>query len=462
MEEKMKSRLVEFDVNGLFGLYSYNIKLNTDARITAIIGPNGRGKTICLKCIEAIYNRNYLFFKTFPFISVKFSFSGGEEVVISHDIDSPEIQGDHKFVTKEHSDIKIEFKSGGSVYPWTPKYINDRGVSGASVSRYLPFIERIAPDRWHDGIEGDAIELYEVINRYQDRLPEAYLSRFHSNEPERFRDLVSSIKCHLIETQRLFSSQMDVQEEYYDHRRPHSRAPSFPALTVQQKASTLKRILQDTLTKYATLSQSLDRSFPRRVLEESRSTALNGRDLPSELDRLDDRRKALMDAGILATEFEPVTISKGKIETNVARVLQIYIEDTDKKLCVFDDILNRIRLFKNLVEARFSDKTLKIDRECGFEVRSQTSAQIPLEKLSSGEQHQIILIFELLFEVTENSLILIDEPELSLHVTWQKTFIDSLQKMIKLNKFDVVIATHSPPLVARHFGLTVELGSVDN
>ena len=77
------------------------------------------------------------------------------------------------------------------------------------------------------------------------------------------------------------------------------------------------------------------------------------------------------------------------------------------------------------------------------------------------KQHQLILVFDLLFEVKQNSFILIDEPELSLHVAWQKTFIESLSRIIELNAFDVLLATHSPALVARHFGLTVGLGAVD-
>jgi predicted ATPase len=56
---------------------------------------------------------------------------------------------------------------------------------------------------------------------------------------------------------------------------------------------------------------------------------------------------------------------------------------------------------------------------------------------------------------------MIDEPELSLHVAWQKTFIESLRRIIALNGFDVILATHAPALVAKHLSLAVELGPVD-
>jgi predicted ATP-binding protein involved in virulence len=144
-----------------------------------------------------------------------------------------------------------------------------------------------------------------------------------------------------------------------------------------------------------------------------------------------------------------------------AKIVKIYVKDTVQKLDVFNNLRSRLDLFKDLIEKRFIDKTLQIDRESGFKIISKTGLEVPLDTLSSGEQHQLILVFDLLFEVTENSLILIDEPELSLHVAWQKTFIESLKRIIALNAFDVLLVTHSPALVARHFDLAVELGPVD-
>jgi predicted ATP-binding protein involved in virulence len=164
----------------------------------------------------------------------------------------------------------------------------------------------------------------------------------------------------------------------------------------------------------------------------------------------------------LDTEDKPVTMRSGNIDPGVVMALQIYLQDAVRKLDVFNNLLARLDLFKELIARRFIDKTLQVDRESGYKIISKTGASVPLDKLSSGEQHQLILVFDLLFEVTEGSLILIDEPELSLHVTWQKTFIESLLRIIGLNAFDVVLATHSPAVVARHLPLVVELGPVDD
>ena len=59
----MVARLKEFRINHLFGLYSHIIPINLDERITIIIGPNGRGKTICLKFIEALFRKRFFSLK---------------------------------------------------------------------------------------------------------------------------------------------------------------------------------------------------------------------------------------------------------------------------------------------------------------------------------------------------------------------------------------------------------------
>jgi len=67
------------------------------------------------------------------------------------------------------------------------------------------------------------------------------------------------------------------------------------------------------------------------------------------------------------------------------------------------------------------------------------------------------LLFELLFKAQENSLVLLDEPEISLHVVWQKAFLRDIEEIIKLQKINIVIATHSPFIIDERWDLTVNL-----
>ncbi|WP_084598415.1 AAA family ATPase [Paraburkholderia atlantica] len=70
---------------------------------------------------------------------------------------------------------------------------------------------------------------------------------------------------------------------------------------------------------------------------------------------------------------------------------------------------------------------------------------IDLAEASSGQQQMLCSMFGLSSELRDNSLVLIDEPELSLHPTWQMAFLDRLNAI--LDQFDgchVILATHSP------------------
>ena len=67
-------------------------------------------------------------------------------------------------------------------------------------------------------------------------------------------------------------------------------------------------------------------------------------------------------------------------------------------------------------------------------------------------------IIHLLFEIESDSLVMIDEPELSLNVVWQRNFLRDLQRIIELRKFDVLIATHSPMIIHDKWDWVVHLG----
>jgi predicted ATP-binding protein involved in virulence len=454
----MAYRLTEFQIDDLFGLYNHRIKLNSNQRITVIIGPNGRGKTVCLKFIEALFRRKFSYFNDIPFSVATFSFSSGHTIKIER----TEVSRKSSGAKRSTSGFRFLLGTPGAATQNWSSALADPTVQ-QEISRYLPGDWRfVESNTWIDQTDGEELTTEELVARY--RVPNKMIDKLQQKMPEPFNALISDIDCHLIETQRLLvlpTAGDSEGEMEYSYPPPYRRRVRETNLAIQEKARKLRNILQETLTAYANLSQSLDRSFPLRVFEAQGSPSLSQTALRQELRNLDDRREALMSAGILDTQYEAVTLRSGDIEPGVAMALEIYVKDAVQKLNVFSALRSRLDLFKELIERRFIDKALNIDRESGFKIKSKTGLNVPLDKLSSGEQHQLILVFDLLFEVKTNSLILIDEPELSLHVAWQKTFIESLQRIIALNAFDVLLATHSPAVVARHFDLVVELGPVD-
>ncbi|WP_019390480.1 AAA family ATPase [Priestia filamentosa] len=74
---------------------------------------------------------------------------------------------------------------------------------------------------------------------------------------------------------------------------------------------------------------------------------------------------------------------------------------------------------------------------------------LPLEKASSGEFQYLSTMINILSKIEPNSLIIMDEPETSLHPTWQYRYMSQLQSIFKgFPSCHFIIATHSHFMVA--------------
>lgn len=93
----------------------------------------------------------------------------------------------------------------------------------------------------------------------------------------------------------------------------------------------------------------------------------------------------------------------------------------------------------------------------GIGIGDSYGQNLRLTQMSSGEQHLLALFTRLLFDAGPGTLVLVDEPEISLHAAWQQQFIDDLERIGKLVDIQVVIATHSPSIVNSRWDLEVAL-----
>ncbi|KQQ96132.1 hypothetical protein ASF77_21750 [Massilia sp. Leaf139] len=73
---------------------------------------------------------------------------------------------------------------------------------------------------------------------------------------------------------------------------------------------------------------------------------------------------------------------------------------------------------------------------------------LPFDELSSGEHQIIMLAAKMISEAKRNVLFLVDEPEISLHVGWQRIVPKLFETVAREFGADVLVATHSPVLVA--------------
>lgn len=96
-----------------------------------------------------------------------------------------------------------------------------------------------------------------------------------------------------------------------------------------------------------------------------------------------------------------------------------------------------------------SDKEIEFNEKDGKLTfcNKYNQKNISLDKMSSGEKQIVIFFAYLVFKINDNSngIFIIDEPELSLHLSWQRRFIKSILKAAP--NLQLIFATHSPEII---------------
>lgn len=105
--------------------------------------------------------------------------------------------------------------------------------------------------------------------------------------------------------------------------------------------------------------------------------------------------------------------------------------------------------FKLKIKFGSIDTSTKGEKE-SFDVffRNTITDKIPIESLSTGEKEIIMKAFYLKMFCPKNSVILIDEPEKSLHPKWQQLILDVYKDIAESSNSQFIIATHSPHIIA--------------
>jgi predicted ATP-binding protein involved in virulence len=445
-------RITKLTVKNLFGIFHHEISLKMKDRITIIHGPNGMGKTIILTMVNALFNGSYLQILRIPFgeLVIDFDDKSCIKVKKQQKEDSGDKNGNELILELQKNHVKQK--------PFTVKH---RTLSRQEVNFPLGIIDeeiseldRIGPDSWVCIPTQEKLSLDEVLARYHDRLPVRYVQR-RIDEPDWLKEVRKEIHIRFIETQRLLSFAKSRRTRGYEV------SPQM-FLAVIQYSEELANAIQAKLAEYATLSQSLDRTFPTRLVVGAGVSELTIEELRINLNQLEEKRSRLMAAGLLDMEKEIDFKELQRIDESNRNVLSVYIEDVKKKLSVFDEFSNRIDLLVKTINNRFLYKKMSISKKEGFIFKTAEGKDLLPTNLSSGEQHELVLLYELLFKVNPDSLILIDEPELSLHVVWQQQFLKDLQEISRIVGLDFLIATHSPQIIHDRWDLTVQLEGPQN
>lgn len=214
---------------------------------------------------------------------------------------------------------------------------------------------------------------------------------------------------------------------------------------------------------------------------------LNAEDLKRRLENCREQINSILSIQNLTVDFSPVSKEvyesrKAVLTSGLKRMLDYGLAKGSFELPTYQPIadglmgsflnmaesaveyatplLEKVELFKNIIErSDFVDKDIQISPDYGYRFvsRNQDRTLLDGSDLSSGEQHFLIQTYELIFNAQENSLALIDEPEMSFHIIWQMDFLRNIREIAKLKGLQCIVATHSPQIFDSMWELTSDL-----
>lgn len=445
--------LKSIKITKLFGRFDYELSFSNEG-IMIITGPNGYGKSTILRIINNFCNDGLEKVLAYAFKKI---------VIFS---ESGSIQ-----ITKNKNNFKInnfEFP-----YP-NEKWDRRHGIP--------PFLRRIDYDEFIDLRTSEKIQLmgsipkqlrlwdddiveqnfaFSVLDAYEGDLSTKKL-KDKMEELNKTFDEINRIqkdigKVHFIQEQRLIE-----KREIPEDERRYNQPKAEYVTVINENSEKLKAELAEIMKRHSALSSNLDSSYIKRLFEADQNKIVSVdvfdrlRELQKKQDKLQKYGLAEIQNASYLNQLDQQKLGRFGIE------LSIYLEDANAKYQVFESIIDKLDLYERIVNEKLTFKKMILSRTDGIVVKTDEGTPLSLSDLSSGEQEILVLFYKLIFESDVN-LLLIDEPEISLHIAWQKELMENLKSVVNLKKnIQVIIATHSPQIISHNWDLQIDLGGLHN
>lgn len=437
-------KLTSARADRVLGEYTHYLPFGESSEFVIIYGPNGVGKTKFLEIVHALLRLDGRSLSRLPFGSAELYFSDGRSLTVESGDDTLDLEFTNSRVRRS---LIFRLKSPDEIIETWLYSGNDFEDWLVENTSWRP----IELDLWEDRLDREVASYDELQRRYPEFRPRS------SEAPALLAEFIETCPSYLIETQRL-------RIEQYAGSRTRTSAHwsatrrAKPSSKITEHATKMRSLVNEAQTEHSKITQQLDRTFPNRVLTSPPNPSVRPEEIRRRYNEQNEFRSRLGRVASVALE-DALSLPGRDLEESELRLLSLYLDDADKKLAPFESLLQKIELLEEIINSRLLNKKLQITAGDGLTVQHQSDGRpIQLDSLSSGEQHEIILMFDLLFNVPSGALVLIDEPEISLHVIWQIAFIPDVERVAELAGFRFVVATHSPQIINDSWDQAVRLG----
>ena len=428
-------QISRLQIKNLYDQYNYDIDFNSEEKeqITILTGPNGYGKTTILRILKSLNPKSLYYFYVIKFSEIIISFDNNTVLNITQNYKT-EAESISAIDYKDELEKEVRFiwnKATGE--PLTHFVYNRTNIEKAR--RTYKFLRGTYSRRkaFEDLTNREKEEILLDNEEFNEYIAKA-------NGQEQFLMQLEALRSCYIPSNRIYNEAHEENEK----------------LPIEKVREALKDKMTNARFDYLIHSHRIDSIFIKKVLgsvyEDCSLSSYN--ELKADVEKK-------MNTIVQYKLAEKVEIPEYNEENKA--VLFAYLKGFKEKFSKFSTILEKTNLFHKMLTSKgFSNKYIEISPQHGFRIKSDNGDIIDGYKLSSGEQNEIIMLYHLIYEVPDQGLLLIDEPENSLHVAWQKTIVDDMKEIADIKHLQIIIATHSPSIVSKGFSMTQDLYYLTN
>lgn len=451
-------KLIHFTVDRLHGFLDIDLAFKDD--ITIIVGRNGSGKTSALNLISDFLRLDLVSLKKVPFSAARLELSdsvaGKVVIVASNDDSSKEITitiGDSAATFPLSIPLEIYMGAiGKQQFTWReliqfgPHMQSSFPNLAFQISDWFPLAEQFAAlpkltfvklDRTIAAMDSSGSERLEsnkvkVSTSIPTQDPIDEVLKVTTQKFGEYKRSVEQIKS---------SAFNQLLQLHFEPISPISSRAKSTQVQLKAKLAQLRRRVEGSALfadsrEVRTNTKSFFDSFSELLFEP-----------PSDKPKRKTGRRSLIE--------ESGQILLNLKEKQIEKLLAIFDGEQEEVQKAYAPIgryfIATSKFFKESGKELQFDTSLRL----GFTVPSASSAfgpepvkQRSLKELASGERQVIIVLTYLAFLAGENSIFIIDEPELSLHLRWQAYLIEAV-KQLRPAGCQIIVATHAPEIAGR-------------
>ncbi|MDE6260187.1 MAG: ATP-binding protein [Oscillospiraceae bacterium] len=438
-------------IKGLHGIYDYNIDFNDD--LTFIYGENGCGKTTILDIVSSIVTGKIYNLFGYDFDQIILSYKKSKRSKLDH----IKIESVGEAYELSHSSlnlsetIKIEDTSYSNE-TYSSRYEEEYAFDRRFMSRYeFPRFLRESFNYIYLPLSRnsqDGIDINESIS-YRRRRAALYgekdfTNKNYLNNSLRYIEDIIRNRCmqissaeNMVSTRfrsNILTSSLKVNSDYDFSRLWASLRHEITLPIIEKNRMEYIR----TLKSIGEWNEDTDKQV-KTFFEKYRDAFVKASD--------DGFDGVPIDLFLMNTEFNRIQ--------QIAAQAQEIEKEKEKIRAPITTFLKTVNSFFDVGE----DKKQIFINNVGRITLEATSPQrkVSLYNLSSGEKQIVIIFACLIFGLSagESGIYIIDEPEASLHLAWQKNFVESIRRVN--GSIQLIFATHAPEIIGRYSSKAVKL-----